>query len=537
MAIYPVRNLSKYGVIADVDAYMLPTEAWSMAVNVRFQDGYVERGPLFKDVTALTNTSPRFLSADESVDSFSTVQVGYLSGRVTSIVNGIETDISVSGYTDSNSEDQFTDCKLGGVSYINRGDRVPWSKRAADATYQPLANWDSTWRANILRAAGGALCAFGVTKNGILYPTMVKTSEFAIADTVPSTWDDTDPTTNATENILAEMRSPITDAQTLGEIMIVYGLNETWTMEADGSEEVWSYHKLFDTRGAINANCSVEVDKSHYVFGTNDIWRHDGISPESICDSRVRRFVFSSMNMDKANRCFVRHNPSLNEIMFFYVSSDTYAAFDPVDGCNRCAVYNLSKNNWSFYDLPYVFGATMANVDHTDTWNQLSQPWSQLGGTWLDEQESLKRILVMVGDDNAAAGLTRTLYAFDMAGDTSYSSLPVNTNATKPWMLIRDGIDLDEIGADLKGYKLCSSIYPQGRLDPDASPLEFSIGAADYFNQPVTMSPSQTYDGESLYRLDFNVSGRYLSMKITNDDYHYFKLTGFDMDLDVLGER
>lgn len=537
MPIFPIRDLSKYGVITDIDPYGLPTEAWSMAVNVRFHDGSIERGPIFKTAKTLTNVSPRFVDADSSNTGFSSIIVGSLSGRVTSVQNGNETDLSTTGYVDANAEEPFTSCKLGDVYYVNRGDRVPWSLRVSDTIFQPLANWDSSWRAKLLRACGGALCAFGITKAGVSFPTMVKTSEFALADTVPSSWDETDPTTNATENILAEMKTPIVDAQNLGESMIIYGLNETWAMQADGSDSIWSYHKLFDNKGAINANCSIEVDKKHYVFGLHDVWMHDGISTKSICDKRVKRFIFNSIDMNRANRCFVSYNPLLNEVYFNYVSADAYTGFSPDDGCNRCAAYNISEDTWTFYDLPYVYGMAIANVDTTDTWDSLTNTWASIGGTWLDEQDSLKRIPVFVGDDNAAAGLTRTLYVFDMVGASSYSSLPVNITATKSWLLERSGIDLDEVGADLRGYKLLSSIYPQAHLDPDASPLLFTVGSSDYFNQNPSMAGDQSYDGHSFYKLDYNMAGRWLLIKVHGSDYHYFNLTGFDLDLDVIGER
>lgn len=51
------------------------------------------------------------------------------------------------------------------------------------------------------------------------------------------------------------------------------------------------------------------------------------------------------------------------------------------------------------------------------------------------------------------------------------------------------------------------------------------------------MSPIQTYDGDTLYKLDYNAAGRYLYMQITQDDWHYFSLTGFDFDMFVTGER
>jgi hypothetical protein len=165
------------------------------------------------------------------------------------------------------------------------------------------------------------------------------------------------------------------------------------------------------------------------------------------------------------------------------------------------------------------------------------QTWATVGGTWLDQEDSLKRITVMVGDADATAGVSRSLYAFDQQGPGSTVALAVDTNATKGWTLERDGIDLDELGADLKGYKLLSSIYPQARLEGGASPVSISVGSSDFFNDDVIMSAAQTYDGAQLYRLDFNVSGRYLKIIAVHDDYHYIKLTGLDLDLDVLGER
>jgi hypothetical protein len=309
-------------------------------------------------------------------------------------------------------------------------------------------------------------------------------------------------------------------------------------MTADGSENVWSYHKLYGNLGAINANCAVEVDKKHYVFGLNDIWMHDGISqPVSLVDQRVKDFIFSTINISKANRCFVYYNAKLKEVCFNYVSGDNLTGFAAKDGCNRAAIYNIPEDNWTFYDLPYIYGAAEANLDTIQTWSSVTATWATIGGSWLDQQDSLKRVTVMVGDSDTTHSLSRSLYAFDIQGPGSAIALPVDTNATLGWKLNRDGIDLDELGVDLKGYKLLSSIYPQGRLEIGAVPVSFSFGTADYFTTDVEMSPVQTWDANTLYKLDYNASGRYLSMRIEHDDYHYASLTGFDLDLDVLGER
>ncbi len=539
MSIFPVRGIAKTGVITDMDPYNLPVGAWSMGVNVRFRNGDITRAPVFRSVNAsLAFDSPRFLSANFPTVGYNVIITGYLNGRVTTTTSGVEADISISGYTNADSEAAFTTCHLGDVMYINRGDRIPWSLKTSDSVFQPLANWTSTWTANILRASNSALCAFGITKSGVSYPSMVKTSEFAIVDTVPTTWDETLGTNNATENVLGEMEGGITDACPFGARMMIYGLNETWEMVLDGSANIWGYHKLFKGYGALNANCSVEVDNQHFVFGATDIWKHDGTTPMSICDERVREFIFSGLNVSEARRAGATYNANLKELYFRYVSGDTYTAFPSgTGGCNRQATYHVPTNTWSFDDLPYVFGAVMANMDTVQTWDGAGSTWDTVGGTWLDQEDSKKQVCAMVGDVNTSPVTTKSLYAFDLQGPGSTVAFSVDTNATKGWSLYRDGLDLDEIGTDLSGYKVVNSIYPQGRLELGATPITFSFGSADYFNDSVVMSPPQTYDGSSLYKLDYNAAGRYLSMQVTHDDYHYVKLTGFDFDLDVLGDR
>lgn len=544
MPIFPVRDLAKYGAITDIDAYNLPIGAWSTAVNVRFHAGRISRAPIFRTAkTTLTNASPRLVSSMSPSGGFDTTIIGSLNGNVTQYASGAETSITPAGWTASNAEFPYTACHLANVYYINRADHVPWVMRLADATLQPLntlGNWPANYFANIVRSCGSALIAFGINKGGIYYPTMVKTSEFTQSNTTPPNWDPTITGTNATENILGDMEGAISDARNLGEIMIVYGLNETWTMRADGSTNVWDYQRIFSDAGAINANCSVEVDRKHFVFGLNDLWMHDGTEKKSIADQRVRRFVFDNLNLTYANRCFVAHNQALKEIYFCYRSTDAYCAFASSvnDGANRAAVYNYANDTWTFYDLPFVYSGWQANVSTSDlTYTNIATTYASDTNTYIGLDDANTKVFVFVGDNNANYVLNRSLYAFDLEGSGARTTLTVDTRATAGWQLIRDGIDLDEVGVDLRGYKLLTSIYPQMRLEAGAVAVSFNVGTADYFNQPINWATAETYDGNTLYKLDYNVTGRYLALKVSQIDYHWFVFTGFDTDLDVLGER
>jgi len=535
--IVPVRNLGKYGVITDRDPYELPAEAWSFAANARFANGKVTRAPVFRNVVELAG-DPRFAVSSAQADGLDLLFVGFQDGTVQRFASGSFVDYSITGYTPASVEAVWSTTTLANILYVNREDRVPWKFGSSDTEFETLAGWDSTWRARLLRTCGGALVALNVTKGATNSPTMVKTSSIPLAGEVPASWDHTSPATLATENILADMQSPIIDATRFGDSLCIYGLNEAWMMTPDGSQEIYNYRPLPFQKGAINANCSVEVNGKHYVFGRDDIWTHDGYSEDSICDERTREFIFNGLNLSRAAVCFVKHNPKLREIVFAYQSGDAHVAFlDSPSGCNRQAVFNYGNGTWTFDDLPMVFFADMANLDVSVTYATVVATYATVGGTYLDQDDGLKRVMCYVGDVSATYALTASLYAFDLFGPGSTVVFAVDPNATKPVVLEKTGIDLDALDAELRGYKTISSIYPQARMTPGSSPLVFEMGSADYFGGEVNWDTTQTYDGEELYKLDFRSAGRFLALRITYDDYDPFVLVGMDFDLDVLGSR
>lgn len=539
MAIIPVRELAKYGIVTDMDPYDLPKEAWSGGVNVRFRNGKVSRAPVFRNVGNIS-ADPRFMFAANPISGLDFIFINYKTGELKRWSSGAETDYSITGFTPSAAEVTHTATSLGGVVYSNREDRVPWSFGPADVRFQALANWTSTWRAKLLRTCGGALVALNVTKAGVTAPTMVKTSSIPTSGVVPASWDQTLPNTLATENILADMSGPILDATKFGNALAIYGLNETWLMTPDGSQQVYNYRQLPFKKGAINANCSIQIDGKHLVFGPDDIWTHDGYSETSLCNGVVRDFIFQNLNLSKASRCFVTHNVKLKEVHFCYVSADRLVSFPAqTEGANRQAVYNYgnARPTWTFDDLPMAFAADNTNLDTTLTYATVTETYDTIGGSYADQDDGIKRTLCYAGSTWAPNNLTARLYAFDLFGAGSSVVYPVDVNATMPLQLEKEGIDLDGLALDLNGYKTVSSIYPQARLDVGAQPLVFTFGSCDYFGGPIIYDTSQTYDGQLNYKLDYRTAGRALGMKIAYADYAAFTMTGIDFDIEETGER
>jgi hypothetical protein len=162
-----------------------------------------------------------------------------------------------------------------------------------------------------------------------------------------------------------------------------------------------------------------------------------------------------------------------------------------------------------------------------------------MGGSYQDQEDGGKRTTIAVGDGNGSYGLTPSLYAVDLAGPGSVAPYPVDPNATAPVYLERIGIDLDELNADLRDYKVISSIYPQARVDTaGGNLLQFSIGASDFPNNlSPNWAPYQSYDGVQNYQLDFNMAGRWLAIRALWPDWRTFTMTGMDLDIKTQGRR
>jgi hypothetical protein len=208
-----------------------------------------------------------------------------------------------------------------------------------------------------------------------------------------------------------------------------------------------------------------------------------------------------------------------------------------VDGCNRQAVWNYANDTWTYDDLPFVFSSCSANLSNTVTYATVSGTYDTFGGSYQDQEDGFKRNVVYVGAVNATYGLSTTLYAFDVFGQGSTVPYPVVPAACGPRYLERDGIDLDELNLDLRGYKTLASIYPQARLGSGAANLMIDVGASDTFNVPATFIGYQPYNGADLSKLDYGAAGRWLSIRIKFADYKEMSIVGFDLDIRTTAKR
>ena len=539
MAILPVRDLGKVGAITDLSPYNLPLSAFSRAVNVRFDEGKVRRSPVFRTVLSSIGFNPRFTFGIVPSSGFDTALVISDDYVVKEYANGALTDRSGS-ITGSSDPRPFTGTTLSDVVYINRQDRVPVFRDPAGTNFADLTNWPSTYRAVSLRAFGSQLIALNITEGGNSFPNRVRFSNFALANSVPDSWDETDTTKSAGFNDLVEMDTAIVDGMSLGSNFIIYSSTEVFLMEFTGGTFLFNFRKLFTDSGLINQNCVVEVEGKHFCFDNADIYVHDGTTRKSICDERVKNFIFQGLNALKKNRCFVHHDPNLNEIYFCYVSGDELVGFPNAERCNRAAVYNYRKDTWSFVDLPNVSSATVMNLNTVETYAGSSGlPYDTTGGSYYDQEDSFNRHVVFVGEDLAVDGITSDkIYGLDLSDEGSIA-FPLDTEATKGAVFERVGIDLDQAsrGVGVRGYKVLTRIYPQAQTNNTNKLLTLEFGASDTPSTAPTFSAPVSYNTETDHKIDSRAAGRYLSYRVTIPDTKDFEFSGFDFEVTATGRR
>ena len=533
-----IRDVGTLGVITDIRPASLPLHAFSRGKNVRFDEGKVSRAPVFRKLKDSLGFNPRFTYGipGEYGGGFASIIMVSDTYQLKSYQNGTVTSVQGSLSLTSSNNNTVTGTNLADITYLNRVDKVPVYMAPSGSNFAALPNWDSNWRAEAVRSYGDFLLALNLTESGTTYPTRVRYSNLALANSVPDSWDATDTTKSAGFNDLVQMQSGIVDGATLGTNFIIYSKDQVWLMEFVGGTFIHNFRKLFSECGVVNQNCILEVDGTHYVFDHDDIYVHDSHTRQSICDERVKEYIFGGLNTAKTDRCFAHHNPDLDEVMFCYVSGDDMAEYTNGSRCNRAAVFNYKKQTWSFMDLPNVSSSTVGTVRSSVNYNLATLSYESSGGTYYTQEAGYDIHSLFVGEANSVDGITSAkLYGLDLS-DSGSLAFPLDTEANKSPYIERQGIDLDEMSS-LNGYKVIKMILPQVDTTNVNKQFSFTFGSSDLLGAAPVYDSSINFDGATDYKIDTRVSGRYLSYKMTLADNKDFSFLGFDLDVLTTGRR
>jgi hypothetical protein len=151
----PVRGLGSVGVVTDVDPYSLPMNAYTRAKNVRFNEGKVTKGPVFRDVSGNLSVTPKFSFGLTALTGFDTVLVVDDTFDVYELSNGSMVQKFNSSLSASIAP--VTATILADVQYVNRSDTAPVARAPSASVFTTLPNWPSGYKTTSLRSFGDFL--------------------------------------------------------------------------------------------------------------------------------------------------------------------------------------------------------------------------------------------------------------------------------------------------------------------------------------------------------------------------------------------
>jgi hypothetical protein len=563
-----IRDLGAVGVVTDANPYDLPSNAFSNCNNVIFDEGRVQRSPVFKQLYPAARSSLTFAAASgtfaDNSNTFENAQGGavdsvrfvgsYADPSAGEVVFVCDNDSTIRAYPNGTlvfqtpttgvvtNEEPWTHSQVAGLSILARKGMHPYARNLSSGTVYSttFGDWGTNDTAAVVRSYLDFIITLNITKSTTEYPTMVKWCDPVQYGQSLSTlkWDPADTTSSAGENIIAELKTGIRDGLVLGNSFVIYAQDQVWLMEFTGSSAVFNFRRLFPSGGVINTNCVVEVEGKHFVFGEDDIYLHDGVNRKSIADKRVRRKVFQALDRTRRKRFFVTHDSVSNLIYFNYATVADEANFRGTSFCNRSAIYNYREDTWSFMDLPNVAGGAEANITlSTNQYDQDLGSYSSYNTGYTSFETTTPKLPIMLGVTDTGNSLTESrVYALDLP-TIGVVNLPAHVETLKEAFVERIGIDLDESGSPLRQYKMIKSIVPQAEFATSDQTLSFKVGSSDLPGADTVWRTTYEYKPSEQYKIDTNAAGRYLAYRLSMNDVVNFKFSGFDVEVQPLSRR
>jgi len=542
-------GLGGKGVYLDTPPYALDPAALSYARNVRLSEGQLRNFPGHVKICEgdLSVAKPYYLQGLPTDDTYYWIVFG------TNLI--AENDLCITDGSTKTSvnpdvpmiiapNDQWSGGIFNGVSVVTNG-RANFPLYLPDPAgkYEDLPfNYSApgvvgeTWRtqsltAGVLRPFKNFLIALDVTRSNERFPYMVKWSDAADPGFVPA-WDETDPALLAGEQILAEEGGFLVDLVSLGDLGMIYKEDSIYSMSLVGGQYVFNFRKAISSIGALAPNCVAEFMGQHIVLGHGDIVIHNGHSPQSIVDKRIKNHVFRVMDTDNYKSSFIARNDQASEI-WVCIPSIGNALPD------FAAVWNWRDDSWTIRDLPAATAFITGVVDITEQNLPTTEPWGCSGGVndpcdgtntppppqvwddpaytkqWTERDfNPVVRTFVSVGESGI----------FKMDDGTYYDGVAANCSAE------RQGIPLAGNDVQCKVRR----VYP---LMTGTGPVKISIGGQAGPSAPVTWQAAQTFTPGVDTFINVRSTGKMHAWNILSETAIEWSLYGFRWDYTPEGRQ
>lgn len=524
MPMIEINDFEKIGVIRDEPAYQLPPEAFTLAENMRSEDGGLIRMPGDVQVFGTPPVAPHFalsLSApSQTYWLYTSLTKGYVYDGVshTNITRqsaGVDVDYTVTETRDWNGT------ILAGIPILNNGADVPqfWGTPSAATKLANLTNWPAALRAKRIIAFGAYLVAINILDGANAYPHLVRwSSETPGPGSLPASWDYTDPTVDAGAYDLPDVNSGrLLDAMTLGGRLVLYKGQSTWIMRRVGGRALFSFESLFETVGILTQRCvAITPDGSSHIVATgDDIIIHSGQGqPKSVVNKRLRNAIFNDLDTDHYVNSFCFTDQHHDEVWFCYPQQ---GQIQP----NRAVVINTRTGALTESDVSWRnVGAGVIEETSDEVWDTGVDTWDSDPETW---STSSRHNLVFVDTANtkfrkANTGLLRNGAGYPATLQRTSLSL-IGKKRTGEWI----------VNHEIR--KMFRRLWPK----INGGPVRVRIGYQQVVGGSVTWGAYQAFDPATQVTVDDVGSGRAVAIEFSTQDSVHWKVYGYQIDITTSG--
>ena len=491
------------GLNSDLTPEELGSGVWSVVENMRFRNGYAEKFRGTKQAFTTPVITPYFLTPYTTA----TTRFWVYAGLTAIYSDDGTTQTNITGTAPTGAiDDRWTGGSLNGVLVLNNGKDIPvfWGGTGTAAT---LTGWTSTWRAQAVRPFKNFIIALNITKSTTNYPSMVKWSDIAVPGAIPTSWDETNPALDAGEMDLAETPDKLVDCLPLGDVNIIYKERSMYAQTYIGAPYIFRFQRLPGNYGMLARGCAAATPLGHIVLSAGDVVLCNGTSVTSIANGAVRDYIFKNISPTYYLRSFVTANPNANEVWICFPFGDSAT-------CNVAAVWNWDSKAWGLRTLSNVTcgdaGQYNFDLSTSTTWAD-PDTWDTDATEWNENELSPASARLVLGHTTPALSIQDI-------GTTDFG-LAMSCKLERTGISFGDGI----------GVKTVRSLYP--KLEgAQGAVVNIQVGASMYPDNAPTWGTAQAFTIGSTSKIDSIVTGRFLSVRFTTNDYPSWRIKSFDID-------
>ena len=506
----PYISIKMQGLNEDLPPHELPPTVWSSGRNMRFKNNAAQQVKGYDSAFGATTIAPNWLLAVPDYPLYYWIYANTTAIYVTdaSTEYNITPTAGVTGDLDVN----WNGGLLHGLAVMNNGfDEPIWWNGATASPMTTLPTWPTSARAQVLKPFKNYLVALNYEDSTYgNNPDMVKWSDAADPGSVPASWDETDPTTDAGLTTLSDTPGRITAGEQLGEVFVIYKEDTCYTMQYTGGRFVFAFKKALDTVGAINADCVANVGDKHIAWGDRDIVIHDTRSEQSIINERMRTWLFDQINPDNISRCFILEHHGADELWFCFPAGESEIA-------DTALLWNYVEDEFAVREIPttrYMDSGVVSGAEILD-WDSDSQAWDDDQTVWNERRYSPLKDVVL------AAG-TADLDIYEM------EVTDLNNGAEMQSFIERLSMPL----LDLAHQKVVKAIWPKMDGDPGTT-VNFRVGTQASVNDAVNWSPKLPFIIGTDMKVDTIQKGRFLSVRVEASGQNEFRMESFEVEVEM----